>query len=135
MKTRAEMRRTYVNARLDELQGVTPPLQANWRQQHKDQAHAEFNDFMRSEIEKAIKDDRAERRDELSNQLPAITPKTHGMDWEELAEWLHYEKEAAAKRAAREVLLQHAVKEPALDPRYWLLVHAAMIGFEARDEL
>ena len=76
-----------------------------------------------------------ERRDELSNQLPAITPKTHGMDWEVLAEWLQVEKEAAAKRAAREVLLRHAVKRPELDPRYWLLVHAADLGFEARDEL
>ena len=57
MRTWAEMRRTYVNGRQEELQGVNPGRGAgNWRQFRKDQAHAEFNQFVEAEKKKAVEE-------------------------------------------------------------------------------
>lgn len=55
MRTWAEMRRTYVRGRQEELQGTNPPKgSGNWRQYRKDQAHEEFNSFVQSEKDKAV---------------------------------------------------------------------------------
>lgn len=83
----------------------------------------------------AIEADRAQRHDDMANQLRALNPKTTGMDWDEIPVWLNEQKESGAKRIAARLLLSRAIKEPAKDPRYWLLVNAAMDGFDERDAL
>ena len=54
MRSWAEMRKTYVKERVEELHGVRPPVAMNWRQYHKTIAHQEFNEFVISQQQLAI---------------------------------------------------------------------------------
>lgn len=63
--TYASIRRTYVRARIEEIlkqPGFRPS--GNWRQAAKDQAHREFNDFVREEKARAIAEAKPSDADE-----------------------------------------------------------------------